>query len=64
MSDLVTNTTYLRATLNEALLDMGVRQWGHSGKSSLDTFRDSRVIEAILMLLDRFDALERNDTAV
>jgi hypothetical protein len=59
MSELTTNPTYLRATLNEALLDMGVRQHSiHGSKSAMDILRDSRVIETVLFLLDRLEKLE------
>lgn len=50
------DTGYLRATLREALLDLHDRP--NSPKNLLDVVRDSRIVETLLLLLDRVDALE------
>jgi hypothetical protein len=57
LSDLDKNTAYLRATLKEALLDLNDRQ--SAPKSALEVMRDSRVVEAVLLLLDRVEVLEK-----
>lgn len=60
MSELTKDVSYLRACLSEALLDLHVR----SGiKSTRDTMRDSRVVEAVLLLLDRVVELEKKGGA-
>lgn len=56
-SPLDKNPSYLRATLKEALLDLNVRP-GVS-KTLHEVMRDSRIIETILLLLDRVEALEK-----
>jgi hypothetical protein len=58
MSELELNKSvpYLRATLKEALLDLHVRQNGP--KSLHEVIRDSRIVETLLLVLDRLEALE------
>jgi hypothetical protein len=57
MSELNKSVPYLRATLKEALLDLNDRP--SVPKSAVEIVRDSRVIEAVLLILDRLDALEK-----
>jgi hypothetical protein len=59
MSELNQNPAYLKASLNQAILDLGIRQSGHTGKSATDILRDSRVIETMLYVLDRLEKIER-----
>ena len=54
MSELNKSVPYLRATLKEAILDLNVRQ----DTVLRDVIRDSRCLEAILLLLDKVEALE------
>jgi hypothetical protein len=58
MSELELNKSvpYLRATLKEALLDLNVRQ--SAAKSLHEVIRDSRIVETLLLVLDRLEALE------
>jgi hypothetical protein len=57
MSELNKSVPYLRATLREALLDLNDRPTVQ--KSATEVLRDSRVIEAVLLILDRLEALEK-----
>lgn len=56
MSELTQDVNYLRACLKESLLELHVR----SGiKSARDVVRDSRIVETLLLVLDKIDALEK-----
>jgi hypothetical protein len=57
MSELNKSVPYLRAPLREALLDLNDRPTVQ--KSATEVLRDSRVIEAVLLILDRLEALEK-----
>lgn len=57
MSELNKSVPYLRACLREAILDLNDRPTVQ--KSATETVRDSRVIEAVLLVLDRLEALEK-----
>ena len=59
MSDLYKDASYLRAVLKEAVLDINVRQYSaHGSKPVLEILRDARILETLLLLLDRVDVLE------
>ena len=56
MSDLYKDTRFLRAVLAEAILELNDRNTAPKG--TRDILRDSRLCEAVMLLLDRVEALE------
>lgn len=62
MSDLTKDTGYLRATLREALLDLNCRPT--VPKIAAEILRDSHVLEAVLLLIDRVAELEKKVEAL
>jgi hypothetical protein len=54
VSDLDQDVSYLRSCLKEALLDLSVRQ----NVNLRDVIHDSRIVETLLLLLDKLDEAE------